>query len=67
MFRNLTITSRFATCVGVTLALSIVGTAVLAMIIKATIGLRLPADGEEAGLDQVDHGEAGYHFDEAGG
>ena len=53
--------------IGVTLALSIVGTAVLAMIIKATIGLRLPADGEEAGLDQVDHGEAGYHFDEAGG
>ena len=23
-------------------------------------------DGEEEGLDQTDHGEAGYHFDEAG-
>jgi Amt family ammonium transporter len=53
--------------IGVTLALSVIGTAILAMIVKATIGLRLPADGEEAGLDQADHGEAGYHYDEAGG
>jgi Amt family ammonium transporter len=53
--------------IGVTLALSIGGTAVLALVIKSTIGLRLAPDGEEAGLDQADHGEAGYHFDEAGG
>jgi Amt family ammonium transporter len=53
--------------IGLTLTLSIVGTTVLALIIKAVIGLRPQADAEEAGLDEADHGEAGYHFDEAGG
>jgi Amt family ammonium transporter len=53
--------------IGLTLVISIGGTAVLALAIKAAMGLRLPADGEESGLDQSDHGEAGYHFDEAGG
>jgi len=40
---------------------------VLATIVKAVIGLRPQPDGEEAGLDGSDHGEAGYHYDEAGG
>jgi hypothetical protein len=53
--------------VGLTLALAVVGTGVIASIIKATIGLRPDADGEEEGLDLLDHGEAGYHFGEAGG
>jgi ammonia channel protein AmtB len=35
--------------------------------VKAAIGLRPAPDSEEMGLDDVDHGEAGYHFDEAGG
>jgi Amt family ammonium transporter len=53
--------------IGITMVLAIGGTAVLAFVIKATIGLRPDRDTEESGLDQADHGEAGYHFDEAGG
>jgi Amt family ammonium transporter len=51
---------------GVTVAIAVIGTVVLAMAIKAAIGLRPDADGEEEGLDQIDHGEAGYHLDEGG-
>jgi Amt family ammonium transporter len=50
-----------------TLALAISGTVVLAFIIKAVIGLRPDKDSEEIGLDSVDHGESGYHYEEAGG
>jgi Amt family ammonium transporter len=46
---------------GVTLALSIVGTIVLANIVKAVIGLRPSREDEETGLDLTDHGERGYH------
>jgi Amt family ammonium transporter len=53
--------------IGITMALAIGGTAILAYIVKATIGLRPDRETEESGLDQVDHGESGYHFDEAGG
>jgi Amt family ammonium transporter len=53
--------------IGVTLVLAVVGTAILATLVKVTIGLRPDADREEEGLDQIDHGEAGYHLDEAGG
>jgi hypothetical protein len=49
------------------MALSIGGTAVIAYAIKAAIGLRASAEDEEAGLDGVDHGEAGYHEGEGGG
>jgi ammonium transporter, Amt family len=52
--------------VGLTLGLAVSGTAVLALALRFTLGLRLDADGEEEGLDQVDHGEAGYHLDEEG-
>ena len=45
----------------------IVGTVVIAMIVKAIIGLRPTVEDEEAGLDETDHGEAGYHHDEAAG
>ncbi len=53
--------------VGVTLVLAIGGTAVIAYAIKAVIGLRPSAEAEEAGLDDADHGEAGYHLEEGGG
>ena len=43
------------------------GTAVIALVVKAVLGLRADKETEEMGLDQVEHGEAGYHFDEAGG
>jgi Amt family ammonium transporter len=52
--------------IGVTLVISVVGTAVLASIVKALVGLRPDAEGEEVGLDYTDHGEAGYHSDEGG-
>ncbi|MEY2931637.1 MAG: hypothetical protein RL033_2386 [Pseudomonadota bacterium] len=49
---------------GVTLALSLVGTTVLGYALKATIGLRPSLENEEAGLDVSDHGERGYHLTE---
>jgi ammonia channel protein AmtB len=52
--------------IGVTLVISIVGTVVLASIVKALIGLRPDAEAEEVGLDYSDHGESGYHQDEGG-
>jgi Amt family ammonium transporter len=52
--------------IGVTLALSVGATAIIAYGIKAILGLRPSAEAEEAGLDDTDHGEAGYHGDEAG-
>lgn len=45
---------------GLTLALSIVGTIVIATIVKAVIGLRPEADVERQGLDLSEHGEEGY-------
>ena len=47
--------------IGVTLALAIVGTIVIAYIVKFTIGLRPTAEVEVAGLDLAEHGEEGYH------
>ena len=53
--------------IGLTLVLSVGGTVVIAMIVKAVLGLRPSLDAEETGLDETDHGEVGYHYDEAGG
>jgi Amt family ammonium transporter len=50
---------------GVTILLALAGTAVLALGIKLVLGLRLDPDSEEQGLDIIDHGESGYHMDEA--
>ncbi len=52
---------------GVTIAMALIGTGILAYAIKAILGLRPDSDNEEQGLDILDHGEAGYHMDEAGG
>jgi len=52
--------------VGITMALSISGTAAIAYVIKLAIGLRPSVEEEEAGLDEIDHGEAGYHEGEGG-
>jgi Amt family ammonium transporter len=51
--------------IGLTMALAIVGTAILAYALKAIIGLRLSAEAEFQGLDLSEHGEAGYHYEEA--
>jgi Amt family ammonium transporter len=50
--------------IGLTMAIAIPATVVLAYGIKAIIGLRPDREGEEAGLDATDHGESGYHHDE---
>ena len=48
--------------VAVTLVISIVGTVIIAMVVKAIIGLRPSPEAETAGLDISDHGEEGYDF-----
>ncbi len=52
---------------GLTLALSIGATTVIGFALKAMMGLRPSVDTEELGLDDAEHGEAGYHPEEAGG
>ncbi len=47
--------------IGVTLCLAVVGTVVIAYIVKATIGLRVSEEVETVGLDLAEHGEEGYH------
>jgi Amt family ammonium transporter len=51
---------------GLTMALAIGGTVVIAYAVKFAFGLRPSLDGEEEGLDEIDHGEAGYHPEEGG-
>jgi ammonium transporter, Amt family len=46
--------------IAITMALSIVGTIVIAFIVKAVFGLRPTVEEETAGLDITDHGEEGY-------
>ncbi|HYG23987.1 MAG TPA: ammonium transporter [Verrucomicrobiae bacterium] len=45
----------------VTLLLSVVGTAIIAYIVKAVVGLRPSEEIETLGLDLAEHGEEGYH------
>ena len=49
--------------VGVTAALSVVGTVIIVLILKATTGLRVPEEEENEGLDQSVHGESAYSLD----
>jgi Amt family ammonium transporter len=46
-----------------TLVMAVVGTVVIANIVKATIGLRPTPDVERQGLDINEHGEEGYILD----
>jgi hypothetical protein len=39
----------------------------VALAVKSFIGFRPDTEGEEEGLDQIDHGESGYHLDEGAG
>jgi Amt family ammonium transporter len=45
----------------VTILLSVVGTAIIAFIVKAVVGLRPSEEVETIGLDLAEHGEEGYH------
>jgi Amt family ammonium transporter len=48
--------------IGITLVLAIVGTVILAYLVKAVIGLRPTPDVESQGLDINEHGEEGYIY-----
>jgi Amt family ammonium transporter len=41
--------------------MAIVGTVIIAYVVKAVVGLRPTEDVETAGLDLAEHGEEGYH------
>jgi len=47
--------------IALTLCLAIVGTTIIAFIVKAAIGLRVSEEVETVGLDLSEHGEEGYH------
>jgi len=47
--------------IGITLTLAVVGTLVIAYIVKAVVGLRANEEVETIGLDLAEHGEEGYH------
>jgi Amt family ammonium transporter len=47
--------------IGITLALAVIGTVVIAYVVKAVIGLRANEEVETIGLDLAEHGEEGYH------
>jgi Amt family ammonium transporter len=49
--------------IGLTLVLAIVGTTVIAFLVKAVIGLRPSEEVESIGLDLSEHGEEGYHVE----
>ena len=49
----------------ITIILAVVATGILAYVVKALVGLRPGHDDELQGLDQTDHGEAGYHLEES--
>jgi ammonium transporter, Amt family len=47
--------------IGITLALAVVGTTIIALVVKAIIGLRPSEEVEVVGLDLAEHGEEGYN------
>jgi ammonium transporter, Amt family len=49
--------------IALTLALTAVGTAVIALIVKRVVGLRPTIEAEVEGLDLSEHGEEGYIYD----
>ncbi len=58
---------RQAVGAGAVLLYSAIGTAILALIVKYTIGLRLDREDEASGIDEAEHAETGYDFATAGG
>jgi Amt family ammonium transporter len=52
--------------IGLTLVLAVVGTVIIAYIVKAVVGLRPTPEAEQEGLDLSDHGEEGYILEAKG-
>jgi Amt family ammonium transporter len=44
-----------------TILLAVIGTAIIASVVKAVVGLRVDEEVETIGLDLSEHGEEGYH------
>ncbi|MCA1675146.1 MAG: ammonium transporter, partial [Actinobacteria bacterium] len=53
---------RQAVAAGAVLGYSLVVTSIIAVVLKATIGLRVDDDAEQIGIDEAEHAEAGYEF-----
>ncbi|MFD9247311.1 ammonium transporter, partial [Streptomyces sp. NPDC059556] len=49
------------------LAYSLIASAILALLIDKTMGMRVSEDDEVSGIDQVEHAETAYDFSGAGG
>ncbi|MFO1498802.1 MAG: ammonium transporter [Verrucomicrobiota bacterium] len=47
--------------IGLTLVMAIIGTTVIAYLVKAVVGLRVDEEVESVGLDLAEHGEEAYH------
>jgi ammonium transporter, Amt family len=47
--------------IGITLCMAVVGTIIIAYVVKAVLGLRVSPEVETSGLDLAEHGEEGYH------
>jgi Amt family ammonium transporter len=47
--------------IGITLSMAVVGTTIIAYIVRAILGLRVSVEVEVSGLDLAEHGEEGYH------
>jgi Amt family ammonium transporter len=46
--------------IAITIALALIGTSLIALVVRATIGLRITPEVERQGLDINLHGEEGY-------
>jgi ammonium transporter, Amt family len=57
---------RQAVGAGAVLLYSAVATAILALIVKYTVGLRLDREDEASGIDEAEHAETSYDFATAG-
>jgi len=47
--------------IAVTLVVAILGTIIVAYVVKALVGLRVDEEVETVGLDLAEHGEEGYY------
>jgi ammonium transporter, Amt family len=57
---------RQAVGAGAVLLYSAIGTAIVALIVKYTIGLRVSEEDESTGIDEAEHAETGYDLAAAG-
>ncbi|HEU0103018.1 MAG TPA: ammonium transporter [Mycobacteriales bacterium] len=59
---SLTLLGKQALAAGAVLAYSFIATALIALVIKAVMGLRISEEDEVTGIDQTNHAETAYEF-----